>query len=324
MIYKIGDLQLKEEEPYRSAISLFVNWLSKLVTKEDILIFLGDMTERGWATSEENNLLVDMFFNKLNFKDAYICHGNHTYHKKVSTLKFLKNFDNIHVIDKPELLNINGKKFLFLPFLLDKIDGMTMKEYYENLPDELNQGDYVIGHFHYKPFFNNDKSWVDISNIKGKIILGHDHSGHLQEGKDFYLGSPLIDRYDHRDKVSYIMTIDDNWKENFIEVPRFIDYQSVDYPNPLPEKLSHIAIWDIHNVVDKDLAIEHYKKECSSNEEFYYRKVHIKILESENDDLSYSEEDKKFGDYLNHFYVKKKVPEKVQVILNNKLHRRLK
>jgi hypothetical protein len=325
--YIIGDLHIKEKEPYRQAVNLFIDWLSGITTNQDNIICTGDIVDKGWTTSEENFIVIQILLKKLKFKNFYICVGNHPWKKGKLTIKFLKNFDDIHVIDTPQIININSKKFLFLPHLVNKIDGMSMKEYYENLPPELNTGDYIIGHFHYKPFFDTDTSWIDITGMNGELILGHHHQGYLAEGKDFYIGSPLVDRYDHREKNSYILKMDSNSVKSFIPVPRFIDYQSVIYPNPLPPKLSNYVVWDVLESLDKATTIDHYEKLFQKNEEtFYYREdgIHKKVeLDPDGNNADYNLDiqgtSKSIRDYIQEYYRIKKVPNKIQEIVNSKL-----
>lgn len=325
----VGDLQIKEEKPYSLAMSDFIEWFisQPYCNKNNILILLGDICNKGLLSNDENDFIVNTFFKKLPFKQILIVHGNHEFNNKGgSALKFLRHLPNIQVIVKPELISINEKKFLFLPYLNDKIDGLTMKEYYTNLPDELNQGDYCIGHFSYMPLFEKDKSFIPVDNIKGKKILGHIHSGHLNKGEDYYLGSPLIDRFDHKHKNSYIMTIDEDWKEQFYQIPQFVDYDSIKYPDSLPiNKIANHVIYDIEDSIDKDLSIEYYSKLClEKGEQFYWREIHRKIEINNNINLiKLEKENKKFSDYLNNFYVTKNISNKVQEILNKKLMKRL-
>jgi hypothetical protein len=328
----VGDLQIKESKPYSLAMNDFIEWFTQqsYCQANNILILLGDIAENGLLTTDENDIIVNTFFKRLPFKQILICHGNHEYNKGKSSLKFLRNLSNVKVCYEPELIKIYNRQFLFLPYLNDKINNMTMKEYYMNLPDELNNDnvDYMIGHFAYKPIFENDHNFIPVDNIKANHkIIGHIHSGHLNDSQDYYLGSPLIDRYDHKGKNSYIMTIscDNQWQHQFHLVPRFIDYQTVTYPNALPEKKSNYVIWDVEDSIDKDLTIEHYTKLCTEKkEDFYWREIHSKIEENHNTFIIKSnKEDKKFSDYLNQFYVTKNINNKVQNILNQKLIKRL-
>lgn len=329
--YIIGDLQIKDKEPYQSALKLFFKWLTKDVidikNKKDILIFTGDITENGMLTPNELDLLIEIFL-YLNdaCKEIHIPVGNHEYHKKESVIRCLKRFDNIFIYETPMLMNIDTKKVLFLPYLVNKIDDKNMKEYYENLPDELNKGDIVIGHFSHKPFYETDKSWIDVSNINGDIILGHEHTGYLQENKDYYIGAPLIDRYDHKGKDSYILKYNEDWsKKKFIEVPRFIDYDEIVYPNSLPEnQIVDYVIWDVKDVIDNNTVIDFYTKQYKElNKTFYYRKLHKKIEESEENDCVNNTDNRKLGDYVKDFYNKKKISKKIQSIVNNKLKERM-
>lgn len=281
----IGDLHLTDKDPYWLEISKYrVKSIIDSVYNNDTntLILLGDLLDKALINSEIVDLLLYLFEN-LKYKNIYIIHGNHTYyyHKErdidISTIKILKNrFDNIKIIEnKEEAFTIEGIKFLGLPHLKSRmIEGKTMKQYYEDLPEDIKKDyyDFIVGHIADKTN-TTFGHFSDISYLNyGKIVLGHIH---IKNGNS--LGSYDINSRTEKEKDSYIGIIDIESKEYSEEkLERITDYFSITYDISLEDlksesrfKETKFPILDIYSTPTKIEALEKFK-------DFYIGEVYLK------------------------------------------------
>jgi len=156
----VGDLHAKYEEPFRSSINSFLEWLLSNY-KDYTLIFLGDLYD---SSSPHNDVRDEVASCIKQFKEVHIFDGNHDYYRiKGSAIKPLRQHDNIHIYNKVTEVKIEGHSCLMLPF---KYSGM--KEEYEALEGTY---DYIFTHITPKECAIGDEG-IDLK-LNGVYIHGH-------------------------------------------------------------------------------------------------------------------------------------------------------
>jgi len=272
------------KQPFQLAVRKFFDWFckSKYNSPEYILLFLGDLTEKSINQGELNDFFIELFTKRIKTKKILILSGNHDMNREGSNLSTFRSLDNVDIFDEPCSMVIDNTTFLMLPHLQK-----NMKKTYESLPEEITglSYDYAFGHLMDETRDFGGGKGIDLSylNIKQRVF-GHDHNFDLDKGGN-YLGSVSPNSYTERDSKKYIYEIDTETKEgNYIEVPVFLGYQEVEYPNPLPEKKYKYVIWTVKESLDKGQTIKFYEKECEkSGEEFFYRRIEKKKSKEEKE-----------------------------------------
>lgn len=249
-----GDDHIIEKEPFFSAKRDYFNWYSAQYfnNPNNYALFLGDLFDKSLPSPNEYKLAIN-FINSLKFKKIIILGGNHCYCRSRNSysINVFKEFENIVVITDHQEITIESLKCYLLPYIYPKVN-KSIKDIYEALELE-EEFDYVFGHLSNVPLFGEE---IDISHIKGKKVMGHVHII-----KDDFLGVPVITRYDERGQDCKLLSIDlFSKEETIINVPKFIDYYSLEYPND-PETVDALyPIWDILNCpVDTNIVWEKYK-----------------------------------------------------------------
>ena len=274
-IFLLGDLHLgirnnsiewaSSQKDY--LINQFCKEIDELGFNEetDILIQEGD-----WFHNRENtnnriwndSLEVFSALSKKFKRGIYIILGNHdVYYKDNNSIHSLKGiekiFQNVHVFEKPEVLNINSThNILMLPWIESesKISN-TVSKY-------IGVADFIICHADIKDFKLN--KWVKLhtgleSNILKnftRVYSGHIHI-HQDNGNVLYTGTPFeLDRGDRGNPKGFHM-LELSQKDNspiFIETfkenmfsPRFLKVDAFDL---LEMKLDQIKDIFHNNYVD--------------------------------------------------------------------------
>jgi len=224
MIYVIGDVHLRFEEPFFSVTEEFLNDLIEMVNEYDTLIFTGDFFHRSRPYSEEL-CVARKFFERLKQKIVYvmILAGNHEYFRDRDTwAEDMFNSFDIDFIEWPVGGMNHGSQFLFLPWMpLRRILNLQLpakdiKEYYEGqLNKYMSQVNtdlplYVIYHFEDETVFMGGSGiGVDLSPLENKlgknvIRLG----GHIHNPSKNYIGAPYATRSDETGFDRHIVKID--------------------------------------------------------------------------------------------------------------------
>ena len=257
-IYFFGDLHFSSTNKWNIlAGNKFLDWFKEEFKDEksnNYIIFLGDVTDRSVNPGEVISQMHKLFtFCSEKFKQVYVLTGNHDLKMYVdfsiqSSLEFLKNFNNIKVIEDIELLNIEGKSILALPFKRSEVL-TNINEYYseykwEETDYKKENIDLAIGHWTIK-----DESsiiyrfGVDVSNIPAKRIL----CGHIHNRPDKrYVGSVFAlnaSEFDCKYPRCYIEWGDD-WKE--IKLPDFVIYRNIKFGNTIePESDKSVYLYTV-------------------------------------------------------------------------------
>ena len=251
----VGDLHIREDEPFFTAQKKFIDWFVKqdFNNKDNQVLFLGDVFHKSKPSSKEYHLVLENF--KYNFK----FNG--------SALTPLKIIPNLEIIEGIAEVTIGNLKSLMLPYYYKtNVDMLGMKENYENLHAKslddkfiiYNKNfDYIFGHFSFIEMFGE---LISIDKLKGRRCFGHIHRGNRKLKSDGYLGVPIITRGDEKDYKGKILAIDLNTKiERYIDVPVFLNYITLVYGAKLEETGKTEFIIDITDAPSYEMASEEYK-----------------------------------------------------------------
>lgn len=170
-----------------------LNNILEIIQKKKIktIIIAGDLFDAGYTGYKEFDNIAKNFSDI----DIYIIPGNHDQ----SIVKDMFVEDNIIVISEPEIINIDNKDFLFLPYK----NRTTMNREIEGIKDFDKlppNGWYLISHGDFggtnlcdngneKEYFPLTKKDLNIY-MPLKVIFGHIHKPTNIDNKVYYPGSP--------------------------------------------------------------------------------------------------------------------------------------
>ena len=189
----LGDIHFRDDKEYfRATSEEFLNWYKdwELNIEENYLFLLGDLVESALLTGTVADFL-EKFAVYSKFKEVHICVGNHDIRKfndeNQLAYEFYRNKENFHVYDEISKVEVEGKKFLMLPYFKGtNFYGYTMSDYYGNLyKDEVYKEhfDAVLGHFNEESIIFGSSSDC-VKNLEkldsDRIILGHIHTRYIR------------------------------------------------------------------------------------------------------------------------------------------------
>lgn len=277
-----GDVHLQSSEPKRSNAIDTLNWIfnnEELNCETNDLIMLGDIAE---INSPFNiySVYVDLFTNKSRFNKIRIIQGNHDCVSIDSILDLFAPLKNVEIITDWKVIDFYNTKILALPFY--NHEGVASKKsmvetyshLYENEEIKDVEFDYCCGHLEDETN-HFSKKYCDLSQLKVKHFLhGHIHSCNLHKGGR-YLGSACMNSSSEQGNTKYLAIIDGETKEYELkEIPKFMEYYSVEYPNPLPKINTKYGIFLVTNSIDKNTTIEEYSKQAETmGFKFYARRI---------------------------------------------------
>ncbi len=289
----VGDIHLQNKEPKKSNAIDTLNWIfdnKELNNKNNSLLLLGDMCEVN-SPFELYGIFVDLFTNKSSFAKVWIVQGNHDCINMSSVLSLFAPLKNVEVIQDWRIIDFYNCKILALPFYSHEgvANKQPMTEVYSNLykNEELMnlEIDYCCGHLE-SDRCHFSKKYCDLSkltNVK-HFLHGHIHNCDIDKG---YLGSACANSVAERNIDKKIAIIDGETKEcEFVTLPKFMEYYTVEYPNKLEKPKTRYAIFTVKNALDKNVASEEYSKQAKEmGFEFYTNKVlKQRVTEVEIDD----------------------------------------
>jgi len=270
----IGDIHLKNKEPFLSASKKFLNWLSENYNEED-MIFLGDCFDSSSPLWEVYKVFKEFLMNRKAL--TYILNGNHDKSKnRGCSLSSFNLLDNVTVFEEEEECQIDILNCMLLPF----------KYNYREYAELEGKYDYIFSHIvPIKAQFSSEG--IKFKTLHGIFIHGHTHifkeKDYLDEygNKHIILGVPISTRH-AEDQHHQIIEInyDRNKTLEYIDVPFYFKHETVSY-GEVPESKENII-----NVIDapnKKLVFEKYK-------EYYIREAGIKLLRTENTQGTFKQE----------------------------------
>lgn len=287
MIYVLGDIHFSDMTAWGDEVgNNFIKWFSGLnIESMDSLILEGDIFDRE-INSGKTMLQVKRFFDIAiqKFLKVYVIIGNHevkVVHQQVQhPLMFLSTYDRIHLIEKPEVLNLDNIKVLALPFMRFE-DGTLLYDYYEKeLPKYKDTPfDLIVGHVNEKDPDNwLLKEGVDLTGFDVKhIALGHIHT----RITDHYTGSVWAVKISEEDtplprQLQTLKKTATGLDVGGINIPKFLHYETVNYPDPLPEaeKSFCTTVYRIKGLASIANAINYY----------HTKYIHSVVSEGSNSD----------------------------------------
>lgn len=287
----VGDIHLQSKSPkYENALDV-LNWIFEqdFNDEKNELLLLGDLAEVG-SPYEIYSVYVDLFTNRSKFHKIRIIQGNHDSVNLSSILSLFSPLPNVEVIQDWRIIDFYNCKILALPFYNHEgvADKQPMTEVYSNLykNEELMnmEIDYCCGHLE-SDRCHFAKKYCDLSkltNVK-HFLHGHIHNCDIDKG---YLGSACMNSVSESGVDKKIAIIDGETKEcEFITLPKYLEYYSVEYPNPLPKIDTKYGIFLVTNSIDKNTTIEEYSKQAEKlGYKFYARRIMSKKATVELED----------------------------------------
>lgn len=255
----------------KSQLSYFDNEFIPYLKENNIkhIIMLGDIFDtRNSINNKTINEVYHLFERLLDFK-IWVIVGNHdTYFKNtidVHSLKFLKKFENIEVVDKSVIYEFSKKTIMLCPWQVD----------YSNFIKFINKNkaDICIGHFDINGFKMNKFKVSDVG-MNPKIFKNFDivFSGHfhirskqnLHGTEIIYIGSPYhLDRRDINEEKGFCILNSEDLSYEFINNKNSLKYISVNYLDEVNEKIIKDNIVDIIVNYDENYNEEKYREYLS-------------------------------------------------------------
>lgn len=251
-----------------SQIKFFKNTFKRTLEENSIehILHLGDMfdhrTKMGVKTQ---NVVIDLFESEFKDYQWHIIVGNHdSFYKntiEVNSLKFLKMFSNVEVIDETTLKEFYGREILMVPWQTDP-------ELFSRKVTDMNTSCKVcMGHFAINGFYLNLNKVctdeIDIGIFVDNFDLtfsGHFHSRDLKEinGKKVqYIGNPFhMNRGDANSDRGFVILDTDTLEYNFVNNEDSTKYFRIKYPEDFSK--FHLK----NNIIEVE-----YKYNSNSSEE---------------------------------------------------------
>ena len=289
-----GDIHLQCREPKKSQCLDFLSWLfnQDFNNENNSLLFLGDLCEIN-SSYELYEVYVDYFVNRSKFEQIFILQGNHDCANISTVLSLFRPLPRVKVITNWEIIKFYNCNLIMLPhFNHEGTDKVSMIELYSNLYKTVTEEfDYGFGHIE-DDTQNFSRHYPSTKNLKVKQWMnGHVHTATIQNGGN-YLGSATLNSSTEHGNTKYLAIIDGETKEfDLKEIPKFMEYYTVEYPNKLEKPKTRYAIFTVKGVLDKNVALEEYSKQAKEmGFEFYTNKVlKQRVTEVEIDDVEKSE-----------------------------------
>jgi len=163
MIIIVGDLHVKNREPFLSSICKTFEWIRDEFGSDITLIQLGDLFD---TSSPHHDIEFKIIEKLLQFRQVFILTGNHDYSKiKGNSLLPLMHHRTITVLEEATEVILEGNKYLLLPYLYS-----NMKEKYEILQGKY---DYICTHVTPCECAFGDEG-IDL-HPEGIYVHGHTH-----------------------------------------------------------------------------------------------------------------------------------------------------
>jgi UDP-2,3-diacylglucosamine pyrophosphatase LpxH len=242
-----------------SMISYFKNEFIPYLKSNGIktIFMLGDFFDsRESINVKIKNEVHSLFKKDLCDFNIYMLLGNHDIFYKTSiethSLKYIGEFSNVTVIEKPTELTVNGKKFLLVSWQIDD----SILNY-----SPVDKIDVCLGHFDINGFYLNKTTVFEggfnpsffFNNFK-LTFSGHFHLYSEQAMKDskiVYIGTPYhLTRHDIGTDKGFIVLDTDTLKYERVLTEGTIKYIKNIWPNKLTEAEVTNNIIDIHVVIN--------------------------------------------------------------------------
>jgi DNA repair exonuclease SbcCD nuclease subunit len=278
------DRHMRSEIPFFIAHQQYNDWFlnQEWNNEENIFISLGDYFDKSKPTPDEYEMALS-FFNKTKFKKIILLAGNHDYDRKLESYSIepLASNKRIEIITYPEVQQIENMSFAFLPYYYDYSNSNEpMKEAYTLLTPPFVESDFVLYHFEDQTIsFGKEKTGIDISYLKGKKIGGHIHKSQ----KNYELGMPVLWREDEKGESPTLGMIKTDKSFSFIEVPKILDFYTVNYGDRFISK-SELSFITVENATSYEDAYNLYVK-GKENKVFLKKVLKVQLYDTSEQEL---------------------------------------
>lgn len=254
----IGDLHLTENWIKRLQVENFMNWLNKqdCLINSKTIILLGDLFEIPTPPAYLVAFYLQLFSRAWADKNIIIVRGNHDVNLEEDSLDHFSYMDNVTIVKDLKELDIEGHKCLLLPhYNHEGTNKPPMHEYYSSLKGSY---DYIFAHVmdETQSMGGLIKNVCDLSNIKGKKLFGHVHTPNVKQGGN-YLGSAIKNSSTEKSDNKILALIKEESLE-FIDVPSFMEYETVDYGEDISNK-DTLVLLNVLNAPTKNEAQTFYE-----------------------------------------------------------------
>ena len=202
--------------------------------KVSAYIFLGDIhTKKDKIPNEIKNMMFDLFEMKHRKADKYIIGGNHDEKDGESSLRGLKPYAQI--IDKPEVIEIDGQEILCLPYM------ENLKQYKKQLKKQ--PCNMVVGHIGIQGAsvgsIRNFNDGIPLKWLKEYDygLFGHFHRFQKMEDGIYILGSIYQEDWGEAGDTKRVALFDEG-ELTFEKLPKYIN--RIDIPINEDEKVKKL------------------------------------------------------------------------------------
>ena len=226
------------------------------------IFIIGDLFEtRNHLNVKTFNTVFDLFNTDLKEFDITIFVGNHDIYynstTEVHSIKWLKKFDNVTLIEDITSIELDNRKILIVPWQVN------YKEFSKYIVDNKIESDICLGHFDIIGFLLNNHHICDqgldrdiLSDRFKYVFSGHFHTRNKQIKKDseiVYIGSPWhLTRNDIDEEKGFVELDLEKMKYKFVNNNSSLRFISINYPENISKKLIEGNIVDVHVKYDKD------------------------------------------------------------------------
>lgn len=254
------------ESQKRFIVEQFVPYLKENKIKR--IFILGDIFDnRSSINTKIHNEVFNIFNDYLKEFEISILVGNHDCYfnstVKTNSVKFLGKFENVRVIEEPEIVENEGKKILLVPWIVNFSEFIN---YINDKDFDMSFGHYNVRGFHYNKYKTSEDG-LDGSLFGKKckkVFSGHFHIRSKQTFGNcdiVYIGSPYqLTRHDIDEERGFVILNTDDLTYEHIDNKMSMKFIRLKYPNEFNEKLIKGNIIDVHVKYDKDYIEEKIDK----------------------------------------------------------------
>lgn len=263
MLVVLGDIHFSSSKNYFVAAGeKFLSWFQQweLNDKDNELLLLGDLVH-----SSVNGGVVIEFVERMarysRFNKIHIIPGNHDLKRRDGidqlAYEFLRHNDDVVIYDRITEASIQGMNVLLMPHYIPRPGEPPMLEYYSRAYERFT-GDYdlVVGHFmEEKLSFGISDAVFNLDKLHTKhLCLGHLHT---RTDPNIYVGSVYPNRTNENDPRRAAILFDRGIRSEQL-LPVFCEFQTVQYPNELPDTKALVPIYTITNCTSESLVRHRY------------------------------------------------------------------